>query len=138
MAVMAEDLSTLRTTKPVRRRRGWGRALAIAVGVHLVLGVVAWRVGARFGMWTARNSAIQASAQAKASPQIPVIMQAVEAINAAPGHSPLAAFAEGDGIAEWQDAPHERVGVDWSGENAPLIGYRTSDENLFKGLRVKK
>ena len=135
---MAEDLATFRTRTPARRRRGWGRAFAIAVGVHLVLGVVAWRVGTRLGVWGAQNVKALATDEAAGRSKMPVIMQAMEAINGEPVRSPLAAYAEGEVFVEWHAVPHDRVGVDWSGEDAPLIGYVEAGGKVLPRARVKK
>ena len=113
--------------------------MLLAIAVHVVLGVVVWRVGARFGVWAGGNPGGAVVEDGGAKSRIPVIMQAVEAIHAMPDRAPLAAFSDSDGPVEWRYEPHDRVGLNLTGEGAPLIGYQMRwEENSVAPLRVKK
>jgi hypothetical protein len=139
MIAMASESATIQKTTAVRNGRGWGRSLLLAIAVHVVLGVSVWRVGARFGVWTAGNSTAAVMEDSKTQSRIPVIMQAAQAIQAAPGRAPMTAFSDADEQVEWRYKPHDRVGVDWSGQSAPLIGYRASSDDFPAGpTRVQK
>ena len=103
--------------------------MGLAIAVHLVLGVVAWRVAVRVGLLGDRNPARGSVEEGKGRSLIPVIMPVVEGINAGSGRVSMVAYGEGEEAVEWRSTPHDRVGVDWAGEDAPLVGCpRFSDE----------
>jgi hypothetical protein len=120
---MTAESPTDPQTKTPRRTRGWGRSLALAIAVHVILALVAWRIAVRVGLWPDQTPPGRAADRATARPQIPVIMPAAEAINATPARASLVAFAQAEQPVEWKFTPHERFRPDWAAENAPMIGY---------------